>query len=90
MAKAVRIDQDHFIITDIDHRNELTLSCEAEVPRRDHINGKKVVKIERGCCASTTYVAIHHPAFEPDVIIEGLVVNDKIVFADWMLNSWNS
>ena len=84
VAKAVRIDQDNFMITDTDRRNELTLSCETNVPKRDHINGTKVVKIERGCRASTTHVAIHHPAFEPDVIIEGLVVNDKIIFADWM------
>ena len=84
VARAVCIDEDRFMITDTDGRNELTLGCNDEVPQRDRINGTKVVSIKRGCRASTTHVSIHHPAYEPEVTIEGVVINDELVIPDWV------
>ena len=84
VVKAVRIDQNRFMITDTDDHNELTLGCGNDVPTRRKFNGTLVVDIQRGCRASTNHVTINHPDYEPEVEIEGLVINDEITFASWI------
>ena len=84
VAKAVRVDETRFMITDTDDKNELTLSCGTDVPIRGKINGTKIIQVAKGCRASTSHVTISHPLYEPEVVIEGIVVNDEISFKSWV------
>ena len=49
VAKAVRVDENRFMITDTDDKNELTLSCGTNVPTRGKINGTKIIHVAKGC-----------------------------------------
>ena len=84
VVKANRIDQDRFMITDTDDSEELTTTCGSDIPTRSNINGTKMVTIKRGCSASTSHVNINHPDYEPEVTIEGLVVNNHIDMTQWL------
>ena len=84
VARAVRIDENRFMVTDTAQPNTMTLSCGEEVPQRRKINGTEILEINRGCRVTTTHVSISHPHFEPEVDIEGLVINDELSFNDWI------
>ena len=84
VAKAVRVDQDRFMVTDTDNKNELTLTCGNNVPIRDKINGTQMIHVAKGCRASTAHITIDHPLYEPEVVIEGLVINDEVSFKSWI------
>ena len=72
------------MVTDSDDKHKLTLTCEDNVPIQDKINGTQMIHVAKGCRASTAHITIDHPLYEPEIMIEGLVINDKISFKSWI------
>ena len=81
--RAVRVDENHWMITDTGSP-DITTACNDEVPSRDTLNGTKLIEIKKGCRANTNHVTIDHPAYEPEVDINGLIVHDAILFEKWL------
>ena len=82
--RAVRVDEVRWMITDTAPNNELAMVCNNEVPERQTINGTEMVTIPKGCQVTTNHITIDHPEYEPDIVIEGLVINDAISFDEWI------
>ena len=82
-VRAVRIDQNTWSLTDTGSE-EISTSCGNDVPKRESLTGTQTVTINKGCRATTNHVTIDHPSYEPEIVLEGLVINDAISFESWL------
>ena len=82
VSKATRVDQNTYIVTET-KRKDLIVNC-AESSDRYAIQGTVRLKVNKGCVASTDMLVISHPNYEPEVVIEGLIVNNPMEIGEWI------